>query len=45
MCLCTEIASTNEFFCFRFLSTGWTSADAINMVDVYRSLPQSDVQR
>lgn len=29
----------------RFLSTGWTSADAINMVDVYRSLPQSDVRR
>jgi len=29
----------------RFLSTGWSSSDAMNMLDVYKSLPQTDVQR
>jgi len=29
----------------RFLKNGWEGADAINMVNVYRSLPQTDIQR
>jgi [phosphatase 2A protein]-leucine-carboxy methyltransferase len=29
----------------RFLSTGWQLADAMHMLDVYKSLPQADIAR
>ncbi|XP_018094768.1 leucine carboxyl methyltransferase 1 isoform X2 [Xenopus laevis] len=38
---CQSLQSQTE----RFLSTGWESADAWNMMNVYSNLPQEDVMR
>lgn len=33
------------FFSFRFLSAGWESAAAKDMLDIYKCLPQAEIQR